>query len=264
MKKNVKYRVFNFGPDSLLFEKTKEKVKKEPIVIVGLPGIGLIGKIVADYLIKQLKAKKFGVFYSPAFSPQVIMKKNGKVRMLSYRFYHANVSSKEFIFLVGDVQPFESDWQYAVCRNTLDYLSKFKPKEIITIGGYGTNQFIQKPRVLGAANTKMEIEEYKKFGVIFGEAKGSIIGAAGLFVTMSSFNGVPAICLMGETHGAYVDANAAKAVLEVIAKRFKIKIDYSELEKKVQLTEKAMREIEEELKKMQQPPKEKEGLSYFR
>jgi len=102
-----------------------------------------------------------------------------------------------------------------------------------------------------------------RLGVVFGEARGSIIGAAGLFVAMSRFYGIPAICLMGETHGAYVDANAAKAVLEVIAKRFKLKIDYSELEKKVQLTERAMREIEEELKKMQQP-KDKENLSYFR
>jgi len=249
--------------ESLIFENSSEKVKKNPIVIVGLPGIGLVGKIVADYLIKQLKAKKFAIFYSPAFPPQVIMKRNGKVRMLSYRFYHANASSKEFIFLVGDIQPFESDWQYSVCNDILSYLSKFKPKEIITIGGYGTNQFIQKPRVLGAANTQVEIEEYKKLGVIFGEAKGSIIGAAGLFVALSHFSRIPAICLMGETHGAYVDANAAKAVLEIIAKRFKLKIDYSELEKKVQLTERAMREIEEELKKMQQP-KEKENLNYFR
>jgi uncharacterized protein (TIGR00162 family) len=247
----------------MIFEKITEKVKKHPVVIVGLPGIGLVGKIVADYLIKQLKAKKFAIFYSPAFPPQVIMKRNGKVRMLSYRFYHANVSSKEFIFLVGDIQPFEGEWQYAVCRGTLDFLYKFKPKEIITIGGYGTNQFIQKPRVLGAANAQFEIDEYKKLGVVFGEARGSIIGAAGLFVAMGRFYGMPAICLMGETHGAYVDANAAKAVLEVIAKRFKLKIDYSELEKKVRLTERAMREIEEELKKMQQP-KEKENLSYFR
>jgi len=255
--------VYNAESDSLLFEKVSKKVKKHGVVIVGLPGIGLVGKIVVDYLIKQLKAKKFAVFYSPAFPPQVIMKKSGKVRMLSYRFYHANVSSKEFIFLVGDIQPFESEWQYYVCKGLLEYLLKFKPKEIITIGGYGTNQFIQKPRVLGAANAQVEIEEYKKLGVIFGEARGSIIGAAGLFVAMGRFYGIPAICLMGETHGAYVDANAAKAVLEVIAKKFKMKIDYSELEKKVQLTERAMREIEEELKKMQQP-KEKENLSYFR
>jgi uncharacterized protein (TIGR00162 family) len=248
---------------SFILEKENEKVKKNPIVIVGLPGIGLVGKIVADYLIKQLKAKRFAVFYSPAFPPQVIMRKDGKVRMLSYRFYHARISSQEFIFLVGDIQPFEQDWQYSVCKEILEYLSPLKPKEIITIGGYGTNQFIQKPRVLGAANSKQEIKEYEKFGVVFGEAKGSIIGAAGLFVAMGRFYGIPAICLMGETHGAYVDANAAKAVLEVIAKKFGMKIDYSELEEKVRFTEKAMREIEEELKKMQQP-KGKENLTYFR
>ncbi|MGC9132299.1 MAG: proteasome assembly chaperone family protein [Candidatus Micrarchaeia archaeon] len=249
--------------DNTLYIKNKEKVKKNCIVVVGLPGIGLVGKLVVDYLIKQLKAKKFAVFYSPAFPPQVIMKKNGKLRMLSYRFYHANVSNKEFIFLVGDIQPFDSSWQYSVCSDTLNFLLKFKPKEIITIGGYGTNQFIQNPRVLGAANTKSEIERYKKLGVVFGEAKGSIVGAAGLYITMAYHAGVEGICLMGETHGAYVDANAAKAVLEVIAKRFNIKIDYSELKKKVELTERAMKEIEEELKKMGEE-RGKENLGYYR
>jgi len=37
------------------------------ILIEGLPGLGMVGKIAVKYLIKQLKAKKFAELYSPHF-----------------------------------------------------------------------------------------------------------------------------------------------------------------------------------------------------
>ena len=38
-----------------------------PVLIEGLPGLGLVGKIALRYLIKQLKAKKVAYLYSPHF-----------------------------------------------------------------------------------------------------------------------------------------------------------------------------------------------------
>jgi proteasome assembly chaperone (PAC2) family protein len=40
---------------------------KNPILIEGLPGLGLVGKIAIRYLIKQLKAQRFAYLYSPHF-----------------------------------------------------------------------------------------------------------------------------------------------------------------------------------------------------
>jgi len=40
---------------------------KNPILVEGLPGIGLVGKIAAKHLAKELKAKRIAEIYSPHF-----------------------------------------------------------------------------------------------------------------------------------------------------------------------------------------------------
>ena len=48
------------------------KVKlNDPILLVGLPGIGNVGNLVAEHLKNELKAKKFATLYSPHFPFQV-------------------------------------------------------------------------------------------------------------------------------------------------------------------------------------------------
>ena len=56
------------------FIKELAKVElKNPILIEGLPGLGLVGRIATRYLIKQLKAERSAYLYSPHF-PALIHK----------------------------------------------------------------------------------------------------------------------------------------------------------------------------------------------
>ena len=59
-----------------------------PVLIEGLPGLGLVGKIAMRYLIKQLKAQKIAYLYSPHFPYFVLVNKKGNVRLLRGAFYH--------------------------------------------------------------------------------------------------------------------------------------------------------------------------------
>ena len=58
-----------------------------PVLIEGLPGLGLVGKIATRYLIKQMKAEKFAYLYSPHFPYFVLVNKKGNVRLLRGTFY---------------------------------------------------------------------------------------------------------------------------------------------------------------------------------
>jgi proteasome assembly chaperone (PAC2) family protein len=51
----------------------KEVNLRDPILIEGLPGIGHVGKLVADHLVKELKAEKVVEIYSHHFPPQVMV-----------------------------------------------------------------------------------------------------------------------------------------------------------------------------------------------
>ncbi len=59
-----------------------------PVLIEGLPGLGLVGKIAIRYLIKQLNAKRIAHLYSPHFPYFVLVNKKGNVRLLRGTFYY--------------------------------------------------------------------------------------------------------------------------------------------------------------------------------
>ena len=75
------------------------------------------------------------------------------------------------------------------------------------------------------------------------------------------------VCLMGETHGGYVDAKSAQAVLEALNKILDIKISMARLEERAKEGEKFMKKIEKEARKQQQVTEgavKGEDLSYIR
>lgn len=60
----------------------------DPVFIEGLPGIGLVGKLAAEHLIQELKAKKFAELYSPHFMHQVLIRKGSIVELMKNEFYY--------------------------------------------------------------------------------------------------------------------------------------------------------------------------------
>ncbi|MEM3364773.1 MAG: proteasome assembly chaperone family protein [Candidatus Micrarchaeia archaeon] len=236
---------------------------KNPIVVEGLPGIGLVGKIAAQHMARELKAKKIAEVYSPYFPHQVIMRKNGTIRMLRNVIYGYKKKDLEIVFLLGDVQAVTSDAQFEVTNKLLDYFESIGTKRIYTLGGYGTGRHLDTPRVLGAATHKRLIPELEKHGVIFGESKGTIIGAAGMLLGLGKLRKMEGACLMGETHGAYVDANSAKELLKVLCNILDVKVTLDKLEERIKLDKIAT----EELKRLQNMEKSGGGdepLSYIR
>lgn len=239
---------------------------KNPILIEGLPGIGLVGKIAAEHMIAELGAKRVADLYSPHFPHQVIMQKNGVMRMIKNRFYHVKGKKNDLLILVGDVQAVTSEAQYEVTGKMLDYCQKKKVALTITLGGYGTGKMPASPRVFGIVSNKPMAEKYKKYGIVFGESRGSIIGAAGLLIGLGKIRGMPGLCLMGETHGGFVDAKSARALLETLVKVLDIKMDMKKLDMRAKESEKFAKKMEQEAMatKGMGAPAGKHDLSYIR
>ncbi len=244
-----------------------EKLRlKNGVLITGLPGIGLIGRVVGKYLVEELKAKKVAELYSPHFPHQVLMTKKGGMRLIKNRFYVARTKKADLLFLIGDVQAMNPEGQYEVAGKVLDYCEKTGVKRIMTVGGYSTGKLSDKRNVFAVVTNKEMIAEFKKYGVVFGVARGSIVGAAGLFPALGKLRGIKGACVMGETHGGYVDITSAKNIVSLLSKMFDIKVDIGKLEAKAKEGEKVLRKIEEEVQKNQITPYEpgKKDVSYIR
>nr|NIM44766.1 proteasome assembly chaperone family protein [Nitrososphaeria archaeon] len=66
----------------------KKVAPKSAILIEGLPGLGMVGKIATEYLVKQLRARRIAELYSPHFAYYVLVNKKGSVRLLRSVFHY--------------------------------------------------------------------------------------------------------------------------------------------------------------------------------
>jgi uncharacterized protein (TIGR00162 family) len=222
---------------------------RNPIFLVGLPGVGFIGRVVAKYFISKLKGERFADIYSPHFPPHAIMTKKGILRLVKDSLYLVKTKNADVIVLYGETQALSTEGHYEFASRMLGFCEEIKIKEIITIGGYATGKLIKEPRILGAANSAEYMEYMKKRGVIFGESIGAIAGIAGLLPAMAKSKRIKSICLMGETHGGFVDAVSSSKILEFLSSYFGAKIDMAEIDKAVKINEDVIRKVEDEIKK---------------
>ncbi|MFH1127152.1 MAG: proteasome assembly chaperone family protein [archaeon] len=223
-----------------------------PVFIEGLPGIGYIGRNAAGYLVDEVGAVKFAELLSPHLPPVVLMdpKKNGMIVGLKNDFYYYKAKSKterDLIILIGDSQSMDPKGHYVIVSAILDTLEMFNVKEMVTIGGFGTGELSEgTSKVFGAAILPEKIEAFEKLNVQFKDTNiGQIIGASGLLISLGHRRGIEGVCLMGETSGLLLsDPKSTEAVLEVLAKYLNIKLDMTQIEKRVKEIEKMIEKIE--------------------
>jgi uncharacterized protein len=211
---------------------------KDAVLVEGLPGIGLVGKLAGDHMKDELKAVKFAELISPFLPPQVNIQDDGTIRMVNMEFYFWQ-GTRDLIFLVGDFQGITPDSQYQLTEHILNLAQEFDVRRIYTLGGLGTGSITNNPRVFGAATSKTLVTELEKYGVIF-KGGGAIFGASGLLLGLAIPRNIEAVCLMGETHGQIIDAKSTEAVLSVLSRILEVKVDMGELEKKAKQTEEQM------------------------
>jgi len=156
-----------------------------PIFIECLPGIGDVGKVAGDFVADSLKAELFATIYSKHFPSQVLLDEDNIIEMpCNQLWYVKDVNGRDVVFLKGNCQSSTQEGQFELCREILDIMMDYDMSEIITLGGYGTGQMVDAPRVLGAVTDLKIKKEYAGYGVEFpcGDPTAGIVGASGLFL----------------------------------------------------------------------------------
>lgn len=252
--------------ETIIIEKTRARRLKNAVLVTGLPGIGLIGQVVGRYMVEELKAKKIANLVSPHFPHQVFMTKKGGLRIIKNSFYLKKGKKRDLVILLGDIQAMSSPGQYEVAGKIVDYCKSIGVKEILTVGGYSTGKLAEKRHIYGVATSPELRKRLGKRHVVFGEAKGSIVGAAGLLPAIGKINGIDGGCIMGETHGSYVDTAAAKQIVVLLSKYLGIPINIKRLDERAKESQKILEKVQEEVQKTmeQQAEAATRNVSYIR
>ena len=242
----------------------------DPVLVEGLPGVGNVGKLAADYLRDQLHAKPLATIYSKFFPPQVYVSEEGLIRLVSNDLTYARAvrpGQRDVLILGGDYQGISPEGQYELTHRVLEHCHRAGVREVYTLAGFAQGHVVERPRVLGAATSPARVEAMRAHGVVFSrnDPGGGLIGASGLFLGLGRTFGMEGVCLMGETSGYFVDPRSAEAVLKVLTQALGIELDFSDLEAKAREIDRIAQKIHEvEQRSPEGPPSQsREDLGYI-
>ncbi|MBI4438366.1 PAC2 family protein [Candidatus Woesearchaeota archaeon] len=219
---------------------------KNPVMVEGLPGIGNVGKVAADFIVEELKAEKIYDIFSYSMPNSVFVNEDNIAELPGIGIYYKQ-GTKDLLFLAGDTQPIDEESSYAFSDVVLDIFTKFKCSELITLGGIGLPNIPKTPKVYCTGNSKQTIKKYaegEEVGTNLYGIVGPIIGVSGLLLGMAKRRNISAVALLAETYAnpMYLGVRSAREIVKILNNKLQLGIDMKALDKEV-------REIEEEISK---------------
>jgi len=202
----------------------KEGVKhKNPIVIEGLPDVGLVGTIAASYIVERMGYKEIGYIESDLFPPvMVVHEGKSKNPLRIYGDEGVVVVLSEVAIPVGAVYP--------LTEALADWVKEIDSKLVISMTGLpATNRIdIEKPEVFAVGNNEEALNELKDKQMELLE-EGFIAGPYAVMLRECSKRKISAISLLAQCFPVYPDPGAAASAIESLDKFLKLGIDIKEL-----------------------------------
>ncbi|NOZ81458.1 MAG: hypothetical protein GXP63_07380 [DPANN group archaeon] len=232
---------------------------KMPVLIEGLPGIGNVGKIVADFLAAELKAKPLASFFSPTLPHSVFVTEDNLIKLPSIEAVWIPSSvlknGHDLILILGDVQPVDEVASYGLTDAILDLCEKCGVEEIITLGGIGLPIAPKKPKVYCTGNDPVHVASFVKgtslktglYGLV-----GPIIGITGLLLALATKRAIKAVALLGETaaHPMYLGIKASGEMLKTLKKKFGLSLSLTQMEKEIRAVERELMKRTDDLQQI--------------
>lgn len=249
--------------EKIIINQLKRIKLNNPVLIEGLPGIGNVGKIAAEYVVEKLKMEKYADIFSQYLPPQVFMDDSSVVRLVSISLYYKKMAkTKDLLVLVGDFQGTTQEGQYELSYFILELAKKLGVSMIYTLGGYSIGKIPENPRVLGAITNPNMLKAMQAGGVVFpkGEPGGGIVGSAGLILGLGKeLFDIKGACLMGETSGYFADPKGARVIVKALVNLLGLRIDLGDLDER----SKQIEQITEKMEQDVQAKPQKDDLGYF-
>ncbi|MFB6101583.1 MAG: proteasome assembly chaperone family protein [Haloplanus sp.] len=233
--------------DAIEIETVAEPTLSDPVLVEGLPGVGHVGKLAAEYLLEEFESELVRRVYADEFPPQVSIDDEGVAELVCAEFHAVDVGERDILVLTGDHQAGSNAGHYHLTEAFLDVAQAVGVERVFALGGVPTGELIEEYHVLGAVTDEALIDDLEAEGVEFREDEpaGGIVGVSGLLLGLGARRDLEATCLMGETSGYLVDPKSARAVLEVLEVVIGFDLDYESLEDRAEEMEEVVGKIQE-------------------
>jgi proteasome assembly chaperone (PAC2) family protein len=233
-----------FGDVTLRVYFNEKPSLTNPTLIASWPGMGMLARMSADFLIQQLDAKQFAEIRN--LSNDIYFKEGvGKLSQYKNDFHYWRGERGDLIICRGEIQPQSLSAVHQLANQVLDLAEEFGVKRVYTIAAI-PNPRDMEPRVFGVVN-KPELRDFlKQEGIKLASGDGRISGLNGLLIGVAHQKGIDGICLLCEIR--YLDVpqhKSVQTVLSALTKILGIKLDLSELGPQAEEIEQKIERIRE-------------------
>ncbi len=238
--------------DEISTEWVAEPELDDPAFVEGLPGVGHVGKLVAEHVVEEGDSELVCRVHSEHFPPQVTVDDDSVAELAAAEIHAVETAGRDLLVLTGNHQAQDNVGHYRVTDAFLDVAETFGTTDVFALGGVPTGELVEEHDVVGSVSDADLKEALAEAGVEFRseEPAGGIVGSSGLLVGLGGKRGFDAVCLMGETSGYLVDPKAAKAVLAVLEELLGFDVDEEALDDRAD----EMEEVVSRLQDMEDGP----------
>lgn len=197
---------------------------KNPIYVIGVSGVGNVGRVSARLLIEWSRAKLFSKFYSPYFPDQALIQNDGSCSLPRWEFYESSFCYPNLIIAVGDskISIEEPEAYYNVLDEILNFGLKFKVKDLIVVDGVAalSNDYIKDIYVVASSESLV-----KKLIKLGGKVLRSseLPGSIGVLLGLSKLKMINGIGIIKPSKSLFLDKEAGDSTFKFLIKALNLK-----------------------------------------
>jgi len=237
----IKVKLYKRGTD------LKKLDLEDPIFIQGYAGIGNIGLIAVRHMLTEVKAHLlFEVINldmpSVAFVEDGVFTDWANIFSVIVYLWRRPKGSRDVLFSCSFTQPLTPLGSNLTAHVLLKNLKDMGVRELVSLGCFGTNNYVRNPKVYVSATSKKVLKDFENIANVVPLRDGRISGLNGIMPLLASYYDMKGVSLLAEGLSRIsFNPRSSKALVEVLNTRYDFGIDtgildaYSEkLEKEIE------------------------------
>jgi len=243
--------------DVEIHETVDLKKLKNPIVVIGFPGTGLVGSVAASQIVESLHMKFGGYISSSEFAPLAAI--HDYKPMPAARIHYC-VSNNLIVILSEMTIPVSTSLE--VADKVYIFAKSLHASSIISLGGISLKE--DRGEVYAVSSDQNQIKNLISRKIVKPIKEGATTGVTGLLLTRGALDNFPITTILAESAEEYLDPKAASKVLKVLVRLTGIRINTYRLDQEAKELSSDLKDsiIKARLSKKKGPSADEGGSMY--
>jgi uncharacterized protein len=211
------------------------KKLKNPIIIIGFPGTGLVGSVAASHIVDALSMSFGGYISSPEFAPLAAI--HDYKPMPAARIHY---SEKHNVIVIISEMSIPVGSSIDVADKVFEFAKSVDAASIISLGGISLQE--GKRAVYIVSSDQKIVKKATKNKIAKPIREGATTGVTGVLLAKGTLEHFPITTLLAESSAEYLDPRAASSAIKALSKIIGMPIKTTQLDKEARDASKGVKE----------------------